>query len=130
MASPGARGDGEAVGLPGFLYSRVLSCLGVLCSMNLRSEVFPIAGDCLCERVRQNSGRTNVGEVHVRSVHRDRIDLLVSVKFSTATVTSQIKRRDVSVACGCTRLFPSGRARVTRGLSVRENRWGIAWGRE
>lgn len=132
VASPGAGGDGHAVGVPGFLYRRVGRCLNVLCKLGGGSHVFAIAGDCLRRRVSEKTGTTNIGHVHVRSLHRDRVSLLVSVNFSTITVTSQINRRDVSVACRCTRLFPSGRVRVTRGLSSLKGKSfrGIDWRRE
>ncbi len=124
MASPGAPGDGEIVGVPSFLARRVRRFVDGLCRVRGGSEVFRIDGGCLRQRVAENTSRTKMGHVHVRSLQRSRVSLLVRVKCSTMTVTSQIKRRDVGVACGCTRLFPSARGSVTSGLGGFE---GTVW---
>lgn len=135
VASPGAPGDGEAVIVPSFLTIRVRGFVDDLCKVESSSEVFAVSGDCLRRRVSENTGLTKIGEVQVRKLQRSRVSLLVGLKFSTLTVNREIKRRTISVACRCTRLFPAIRASVTTRLRARERtligiggRWEW-WGR-
>lgn len=118
VAAPGAPGDGHIVVLPRILGAILRGCVRGDCNLRPSSQLFPCGEDFLCHRVRVKVRTSKMGHVEIRSVHRDRTDLLIRLNFSLLLVTRHLRRRQIRAAVSaCDRLCSGGRIRMTGRLS-------------